>query len=379
MDTYAVYLRPRGSLASELGSDTLFGAVCWAIRILGLVDDVEAMLEGFATRPRFAFSSAFPSFEEGEHRVRFYPRPCLPEMSPGQIEVLAQEECNKNPRLERKAAKVQVVQLAKRLDGKLYLSEALFGEVVRGEIDTVGLYRRFKKIGYNPQDIEAAGAVLISHGERRRLYGELLTFMAEADVQHNQVDRVAGATAEGLLFFERETFFRSGGGLWFVLRAEAEDVENLIRPALRYLADTGLGANRASGKGHFDIEIGEKIALPQAEGTNANAFLVLSRYLPKEGEWPADKSPLAYRLLHLWPKRESKFVQPVVGQATAPVYKRRLRVFAPGSIFPLAGEPRSLYGRLAEVVPKPASGHGVWQSGLAVPVLARIVLSDGGA
>lgn len=377
MDTYAVYLRPHGSLASELGSDTLFGAVCWAIRILGLVDDMEAMLEDFATRPRFAFSSAFPFFEVNGNRVRFYPRPCLPEMSPGQIEALAQEECDKNPRLDRKAAKVQVVQLAKRLDGKLYLSEALFGEVVRGETDTVGLFRRFKKRGHNPQDIEAAGAVLISHGERRRLHGEPLTFMAEADVQHNQVDRVAGATAEGLLFFERETFFRPGGGLWFVLQAEAEDVENLIRPALRYLADTGLGANRTSGKGHFDIEIGEKIALPQAE--RPNAFLVLSRYLPQEGEWPAGAKPLAYRLLHLWPKRESKFVQPVVGQATAPVYKRRLRMFAPGSIFPLAGEPRPLYGRLAEVVPKPASGHGVWQSGLAVPVLARIVLPDGGA
>ena len=44
MDTYAVYLRPRGSLYSEVHSGTLFGAICWAIRTLGLAN-LPALLE----------------------------------------------------------------------------------------------------------------------------------------------------------------------------------------------------------------------------------------------------------------------------------------------------------------------------------------------
>ncbi len=377
MNTYAVYLWPRGSLASELGSDTLFGAVCWAIRVLGLAD-VGELLRGFNARPRFAFSAAFPVYrlkkDDGVTAVRFYPRPLLSDLSPWQVDALAREHAEQR-RLSLKAAKVQVVERAKRLKDVVYLSEALFTEVVRGQADTESLWRRFVESGSRPQDIERVGDALISYDERRRLQrdGTLEPFIADQAVQHNQVDRVAGATAEGLLFFEEETFFRAGGGLWCVLRADAEAVEQLIRPAFRYLADTGLGANRTVGKGHFAIEI-EALALPEADAPNA--FITLSRYLPQDGEWPPAGEPLRYKLLNLWPKREQKFAEIVPGQRTPPVRKRRVRMFVPGSIFPLA-ERRPLYGRLAEVVSAHDNGHTVWQSGLAVPVLAHIV--NGGA
>lgn len=382
MNTYAVYLWPRGSLASEIESDTLFGAVCWAIRILGQAD-VGALLKDFDERPRFAFSSAFPAYQRsnGENMalVRFYPRPLLPGLSPDQIDALAEEERKRDPQQDLKAAKVKVLEKAKRLDEKAYLSEALFAEVVRGQTDTEGLFRRFVSAGKRSQDIESVGNALITYDERRNLgvRGSMEAFIEDQDVQHNQIDRVAGATVEGLLFFERETFFRPGGGLWCVLRAEPDDVDRFIRPALRYLSDTGLGANRSTGKGHFHIEIGdEPLALPHAE--QPNAFVTLSRYLPRDHEWPPDGEPLSYRLLHLWPKREQKFARPAPGQRTPPVYKRRVRMFAPGSVFPLA-EVKPLYGRLAEVVPADGGGHVVWQSGLAIPVLARIEARNGGA
>lgn len=380
METYAVYLWPRGSLASEVESDTLFGAVCWAIRVLGLTD-VGALLEGFNDRPRFAFSSAFPVYRRGDGEnataVRFYPRPLLPGLTPGQIDTLAEEEQRRRSPGGLKAAKVKVVEKAKQLEKKVYLSEALFAEVIRGQADTESLFRRFVAQGSRPQDIESVGNALITYNERRSLQkgGALKAIIGSEAVQHNQIDRVAGATVEGLLFFEQETFFRPGAGLWCVLRANPDDVEQLIRPALRYLADTGLGANRTTGKGHFCIEIDDQpLELPHAD--DPNAFITLSRYLPRNGEWSPDGEPLRYVLLNLWPKREQKFPQPAPGRRTPPVRKRRMRVFAPGSIFPLA-ERRSLYGRLAEVVPAREGGHTVWQSGLAIPVFARLVEKGG--
>jgi len=385
MNTYAVCLWPRGSLASELGSDTLFGAVCWAIRDLGLTD-VEALLEGFNTRPRFAFSSTFPILrvkgQNGngppEAQVRFYPRPLLPGLSPQQVDTLAEEKQGHEPHLSSKAAKVRGVGTAKQLKEIMYLSEDLFTEMVRGQTNTEGLFRRFTSRGSRSQDVEPAGDALITYDERRRLQrsGILRPFIEYEAVQHNQIDRVAGSTAEGLLFFEQETFFRAGGGLWCVLRAEADDVERLIRPAFRYLTDTGLGANRTTGKGHFHIEIdGNPLELPHAD--DPNAFVTLSRYLPQNEEWLPDRGPLHYMLLNLWPKREQRFVRPMPGQHTPPVRKRRIRMFAPGSIFPLA-ERQCIYGRLAKVVPAGEGGHTVWQSGLAVPVFARLGTEEGG-
>jgi CRISPR type III-A-associated RAMP protein Csm4 len=376
MNTLAVYLWPRGALASELGSDTLFGAVCWAIHILGLTD-VGALLAGFDEQPRFAFSSAFPVYRVAKNggaveQVRFYPRPQLPDLSPDQVNALAKEEQSRELHRSFEAAKTRVVETAKRLKEKTCLSEALFVQVIRGETNTAALFRCFKPDGgYRSQDIEEIGNALMTCEERQRLQqGSFRTgFARQQVVQHNQIDRVAGATAEGLLFFEAETFFGVGGGLWCVLCAAPDDVERFIRPALRYLADTGLGANRTSGKGQFDIQIGEPLTLPRAD--EPDAFVTLSRYLPRQGEWSPDGEPLSYQLLNLWPKREHKFVYPTPGQRTLPVRKRRVRMFAPGSIFPLTAT-QPLYGRLAQVVPARDGGHTVWQSGLAVPVLARI-------
>ena len=189
------------------------------------------------------------------------------------------------------------------------------------------------------------------------------------DVQHNQIDRQTGGTGEGLLFYEPEKFFASGGMLWALARAERETMETRVRPAFRYLANTGLGANRSSGKGQFDFEVANAPALPDA-GSRANAFLSLSRYLCASGEL-GESGPLAYRLISLWPKREQQFPLPEDGRRSAPVYKRRIRVFEPGSVFPLA-ERRPYYGQLATLIPEGDGPWPVYQSGFTLPVFIHV-------
>lgn len=372
METYPIYLYPRGALASRLTSDTLFGAICWAIRMLALAD-VGEWLKTFSAQPAFAVSAPLPIVRPGPGAapVRFYPRPFLPPLNARRVEMLVVEEFKRYPREEKIAARLRVTARAKKLKQKSYLSEALFTEVVNGQLDGAALYQRYTETGAAASDIEAVGSALLSYPERRRIQetGALSGLVREEDVQHNQVDRVAGATVEGALFFEHETYFRPWSGLWCVLRTEADTLKHLIAPALRYLADTGLGANRTTGKGHFDICVGDAFTLPQA--ATPNSFITLSHYLPRAGEWPRDGEPLHYELHTLWPKRESKFAAAAPGQRTPPVRKRRLRMFAPGSVFPLV-EPREVYGQLAQVVPPGEGPHTVWQSGVAIPVLARV-------
>ena len=369
METYAVYLWPRGSLASEIGSDTLFGATCWALRVLGLAD-IGAMLARFDP-PRFAFSSPFPVCRVGRELLRFYPRPLWLDLAPAALNRLAEAGIRENGSQPPKTVRLDLAERAKALSQVGYVSEALFGQIVRGELDATGLLGKTQAQGKQPAEVERNGAVLLTRSERAQIgtSDALDGLMQRQAVQHNQVDRVAGATVEGMLFYSNELHFAAGTGLWCLVRASAADAERLIRPALRYMADTGLGADRTAGKGQFDIELGPAPALPDA-GQAANGWLTLSRYLPGPGDWEPGARPLAYRLANLWAKREQRYSSYGIGESS-PIYKRRIRVFEPGSVFPMTAAP-DICGRLAAVVPDAGDGQTIYQSGLALGVRALV-------
>lgn len=378
MKTYPIYFWPRGSLASPLYSDTIFGAVCWAVRLLKLRTDVGDLLANFSP-PLFAFSSLFPVYGRAGERLRFYPRPLWLGLGLEVVTHLVAAERQKQPHLSRKRALVTVTQNAKRLADLAYLSEQLFGEVLAGRLTAAGFYEGLLSPQPDDRQIKQIEVAALTRAERRavRPAGPFAEWFAPAGiVQHNHIDRVAGATVDGLLFYENETFFHPQAGLWCALRTTPETLEALIRPALRYLSDTGLGANRTAGKGHFQIEVGEAITLPAA-GPDANGLVILSRYLPQAGEWSTGQRPLAYQLETVTAKREKKFAQAASGQQAAPLYKRQLRMLTPGSVVPYPARPDAppdveIYGRLAEVVPGDGQSHTVYQSGLALCLPARV-------
>lgn len=367
MRTYAVYLRPKGSFHSQIYSDTLFGAVCWAIHELRL-GDLDQMLPSFNDAPLFIFTSAFPYLQVGQSKVRFFPKPLLPELSSEQVNQEA-ERVAKEKHVGFKSAKMKVVERAKVWKEARYVSENLFWEIMLGQANTETLHRRLVEVGLKEEDVEKIGQVLMTTGERRLIEPDrrLSSFSLDADIQRNQTDRVAGATVEGLLFLDTQTFLhREIAGLWFLVRTRDLD---FLRPAFRYLADTGIGGRRSVGKGHFDIEIDEREhELPDAEN-EANSFVVLSRYLPKAGECDFEGSPLSYVLMNLRSKHEFRHVAP-----EQPIYKEMVRVLAEGSILPFK-ERRGFYGRIEEVAK--LEGRRVWQNGLALPVFAHIKKEDG--
>lgn len=371
METYAIYLKPKGSLASQIHSDTLFGAFCWAIRHLYGKDRLESLLGAFAKDPQFILSSAFPCLFHSGEKVRFYPKPLLPDLTSEQVERLASvspAEARRNL-LDNKRAVVGVVEKAKPLKDMAYVSERLFSEIVKGQMDTEGLFKRLVKRGVAEHDIERIGNALITTGERKKIdpNAEWDAFWGEADVQRNEIDRVAGSPVEGRLFFTRETVFARGvAGLWFVLRAP--DL-GFVKPLLRYLEDTGIGGERTVGKGHFTIPLEEikEIALPQAD-KEANAFVTLSRYIPANGEAAFTQVPLSYRLSTIRPKHEAML--PGVGHHT---FKAMLRILEPGSIVPLQEPRKEYYGRIVPVgMSAERGGWQVYHNGMTIPVFAKV-------
>ncbi|MEW6418832.1 MAG: RAMP superfamily CRISPR-associated protein [Nitrospirota bacterium] len=374
METYGIYLRPKGSLAGTISSDTLFGALCWSIKELYGTAELEGILSKFRENPKFIISSAFPYLYRDSEKVRFFPKPLLPSLSSLQVDGLASESkgVRRGPQnvFVKRRAIVEVVEKEKPIRSVDYFSQRLFEEIVKGEIETESLFRRFVDRGVRDEDIEKIGNALITKGERVLINpdGEQRLFWGEVDVQRNEIDRLTGSTVEGRLFFTKETFFtRSFGGLWFILRTD--DLE-YIKPLLRYLEDTGIGGERTVGKGHFAIPLDEicKVEIPDS-GKDANCFITLSRYIPLNDECAFEQRPLSYSLSSIRPKHESRL--PGINHR---IYKKMLRVFEIGSILPIQSrkEP-GYYGQIVPVgINAEKAGWHVWHNGMTIPVFAKI-------
>lgn len=355
MKTYAVYFRPRGALATwPLASDTLFGAVCWGIRILGLMDDqaLTDWLDKQQQQPRFAFSHAFPCYLDGE-RIRFFPRPATFQPSFSDFDALVAELGN------NKKAHMDAAKAGKQFKKVSYVSEETLAQILTGNLSTKGGLEALAIPAQSNYLVKSATLCTKEEAERlpERLY-------ATEAMQHNQIDRMAGATVEGMLFYREETFFAPGAGLWALLKAEEEDVRQYIQPALNYLADTGFGADRTVGKGHFQIWL-EEFQIPFMV-SNPKAMMTLSHYLPLSDECDLKTEPLAYTLKVLRPKREQKYPRPLAqGQQSVPIYKQAVQVFEPGSVFALRKE-KEIYGQLVRLTGN--NEEPVYQSGAAVMI-----------
>ncbi len=355
MNTYAVYFHPLGTLASSLSSDTLFGAVCWGIAELKLKPALADWLRSQQNAPRFAFSSAFPFWQQKAKKILLYPRPINFRASPEDVQAIAQSAAGNGG---TKKALCEAVALAKKLNKVSWLSEGVLALLLKGELTPRTILQSLQ----SDKRFLIQGGALVLADEK---YQTNDRWMQNQPVLHNQIDRVRGSTVEGLLFYQSETSFAPGVGLWALLRAEISEFEQLIHPALRYLADTGFGANRTTGKGHFRVEVletGPALPVPNPVGQQ----MLLSHYLPAPHErtvLTAD-ARAAYRIRTVRAQREHKFPGKA-GTASQAVYKRAVRMFEPGSILPLS--PAEIYGRLAEVVTEEEGGP-VFQSGAALTV-----------
>ena len=191
------------------------------------------------------------------------------------------------------------------------------------------------------------------------------------------IDRITRATNfyhTGFVQFECEEFKQSG--LYFLLNFPEEDktLENELQAALGLLGEEGLGGERSSGAGRFEVEW---LELPKEEKEDWNSVVNF-------------KQPTHYSLMSLFwelplpkgllprDKTASYAIQERGGWVASPSSGRQLRrqmvrMFAEGSVFPILPE-----GKLADVTPPqfktPEGGyrpHAIYRSGisLSLPVI----------
>lgn len=373
MDTYIVLLWPQGTHLGPPTAQTLFGGVCWALDTLGVVD-VGQTLAGFETQPRFAFSSPFPFVRKPDaltreqrdltlnNLIRLYPKPHLQPVTMAQVQQMAQRQSGVSEGLRFKQEVKKILDKhVKPVQKTAYVSEGLFAQICEGKWDEAALN---DSVG---DKIEKAYSALWLTNEHRTIkpyHNQKAGLWEKADVQRNAVDRVAGATAEGLLFHEAQFFYRrNAAGLWFAARADAEAWE-WLEAAFRYLQDTGLGGKRTVGKGHFTFQwFKTEDGLPDVK--EPDAFIALSPYAPIVSDGAIKTQPIRYALQTVRQKVENR----MPGKGKMQIYSGGVRLFGEGSTFRF-DEQRAIYGQLVKL--REIESRQVYYNGLALPVFARL-------
>lgn len=276
----ALHVDSRGSGEPEtaeefIRSDTLSGALCLSWSTIFGETNPEFFMD-----PPFRVSSAFPFIGD----FLFYPAPAW-----------------------RIWAGDLVGADRKRFKSVRWLSQGVFDrlldgqEITSGEIDILpgGAALTFEEFETAPELKEARAWAM---SERQRV----------------SVDRLG--VGDGGLFFFALQFFAPSAGLWFVAGMDEAEAGR-FRGALDFLGDTGIGADRNSGLGHFRVAEDEVYSPPA--GRNRNGYTTLSLFNPGSKE-DLDRllNPSAYRLT----TRSGWITGATIGRPP-------IRVFAEGSYF----------------------------------------------
>ena len=122
-----VYLKPL-SIFPQLHSDTLFGAITYAINEL-YPEKVQDMLEAFKSNPPFILSSTFPFIFNEDETIRFYPK-VITKQSSKEANVLVDSKVFKD---------------YKKIS---YVEEDIFSKMIKGEFEwlDIGSINDFFKI-----------------------------------------------------------------------------------------------------------------------------------------------------------------------------------------------------------------------------------------
>lgn len=321
-------------------SDTLFSA--W-ISAYARLFDVEELLNKFPCsqqkspkQPPFRLSSTFIYRQDGERCIYYLPKP---------LEFPKNYPIGEDLKFTKTYKKLNYLPLEV---WKRWYQEVGFiksdGEELIAETD-----------GKSNGHLQQAGTFD---------YGKAYKIHQTPKVAIDRITRATNFYHTGFVQFEWQELKQSG--LYFLLNfpEQNQKLENELHAALNFLGEEGLGGERSSGAGRFDVEWLE---------------------LPKDWQDVVDfkQQPTHYSLMSLFwelplpqellPKDQtvSYAIQERGGWIASPSSGRQLRrqmvrMFAEGSVFPV--EP---LGKLVDVTPDKFKQHKIYRSGisLSLPVI----------
>ena len=307
-DTYRIEIEPLSSFLTPFHSDTIFGHMVWALSDLYGKDEADSVVRrAIAGRPDFIFSNAF----QRGHLPKINnmnPETMMSEI----VEMAMQNEPN------RKKATVEVMKLFKSEKKKNTISIDEFDSLRQ---KSARLYY-YSKISQKDEDDSG-----------QPFYKEIFT-------PKNSVNRLDGSTVfpeeKSGLYGITETYYCHP--LTIYVRISHDYSFDKLSNALRHIEATGFGKKKSSGKGVFRITEIERTSVFDKEIDGANAYILLSNYVPAENDYEEV----------FYSKIETKRGKVSGGYIYRDnIFKKPVTYYVPGTIF-LSPDPGELKGRCLE-------------------------------
>ena len=274
---WKIKLKPKSSFLTPIQSDTLFGSMIWALKMIEGEEFIEILVEETKNyNPPFIFSNPiingnYPIFGE-----------------------LSKEFLDEIDNVKLKEFDRKKIEFYKAIKKKKYISRGVFEELLNGKkleqiyLDVLEGKRDFSNLEKrkNPRNSKISEDFLeeILNGktdENKTINESRKSFIIEGRMR-NQINRLGTIKEEEndtRLFEQNEIkFFEETEIEIFVKIRDDFDIKK-FEYGLKYISFNGYGKSASTGKGQFEIiEIEpEKIF---RERKAKNSFVVLSNYIP---------------------------------------------------------------------------------------------------
>ncbi len=314
-----------------LHSDTLKSAIfAMAIQLYPELGDSDNHFEkGREFLSAFKISSAFPFYQivEGQ-RLHFFPKPELPYL-----------RFSMDGDFEGKEKQLKKIR---------YLEQGLFEAVLHKASDVVALRSKNVKGNYaSAPDLDLVMTLKAGNCDE---------ITRSEPYQHVEVPVEPGG--DSIPYTVDKIFFHQDAGLFFLLEAEEEEIKDKVKSAMYLLQDSGIGTDRNTGNGQFEVAFGElSMNLPE----QGDFDLSLSLYCPREEEIQNLLSESFYGLT-----KRGGYISSPASLEHLTIRKKSIYMFTEGSVFPTLSA-TSREGKLVDL--KPAFGtlqHPIWRDGRPV-------------
>jgi CRISPR-associated protein Csm4 len=313
-----VHLKPKSQFPTNLSSDTIFGAICVAIKEVYGEDELDQMLGLFDGESNpFVLSSAFPFINGSDRKHHFFPKLIV--------------EPFKEPI-------TNYWDHAKKFKKVRWIHQDIFNDWINGNTSELDIIKEFDEKNrvknglLFPKEINLDPKLIVT------------------DVAHNQLNRLSNQSEN--FFYSTGAYFKNMG-LFFLIEFFNRSYESKIMSALKFIEDRGIGGNITSGQGQFKIEGVEDRSII-TEPDEVDAFTTLSLYSPSSEFDSFDKSQVWYELMK------------VQGRCSDGSIKKSLFMLREGSTFPSSDQ--KFYGKIEEVRPEPKRAV---EYGIAFPIKMR--------
>lgn len=333
--------------SERVRSDTLFSAWISAYARLFGKDNVEELLKQFLhSSPLVRMSSTFIYQQDGERTIYYLPRPLKFPLNYPDADDLAFFKTYK----KLKYLPLEIWQ-------RWYQGEGF----IDGDKQELIAETKGKSNGY----LQQAGAFD---------YGKAYKIDKHPKVAIDRITRATNFYHTGFVQFKSEA--KSQSGLYFLLYFDKEDkqLENNLHAALNFLAEEGIGGERSSGFGRFNIaewstiNKDDKLTKLWWDVTHfyqGNSHCLLSLF------W--DDNP--EKLQQLITEKASYEIQECGGWLAESNQRRKMvRMFAEGSVFPEKPE-----GKLVDVTPQELrtkdggyKTHPIYRSGISLSLPIQV-------